>query len=286
MCRSTLQFSNSRLRKSILWNKVPFYVTFGHLHSVGTVAQVTDALKKFLKARGMTYAALGRRLNLSEGSIKRLFSTSSFTLRRLEQICAALEVDLYDVAKLARSQAATGTRLSIVQEAALASNHRLLVIFHLLLNEWTINEMVERYQISKREILRLMRRLHELRLIEIGASNRVRLLTAANIEWRNDGPVRQAYQKYVVGEFFDSPFGARNQVLHFDSKELSASSIAVMSRRIDRLLNDFNELAEIDAPLVRSQKQSVGMVLAIRPYVLSLFTELKRKKGSATWPSI
>jgi transcriptional regulator with XRE-family HTH domain len=253
---------------------------------MGTVAQVTDALKKFLKARGMTYAALGRRLNLSEGTIKRLFSTSSFTLRRLEQICEALEVDFYDVAKLARTQAATGARLSIVQEAALASNHRLLVIFHLLLNEWTINEMVERYQISKREILRLMRRLHDLRLIELGPSNAVRLLTASNIEWRNDGPVRQAYQKYVVGEFFDSPFGSRNQVLHFDSKELSASSIAVMTRRIDRLLSDFNELAEIDAPLMRSQKQSVGMVLAIRPYVLSLFTELKRKKASATWPSI
>src|SRR5450631_129799 len=92
---------------------------------MGTVSQVTDALKKFLKARGMTYAALGRRLNLSEGTIKRLFSTSSFTLRRLEQICEALEVDFYDVAKLARSQAATGTRLSIAQEAALASNHRL-----------------------------------------------------------------------------------------------------------------------------------------------------------------
>jgi hypothetical protein len=48
---------------------------------MATVAQITDALKKFLKARGMTYAALGRCLNLSEGSIKRLFSTSSFTLQ-------------------------------------------------------------------------------------------------------------------------------------------------------------------------------------------------------------
>jgi hypothetical protein len=32
---------------------------------MGTVSQVTDALKKFLKARGMTYAALGRRLTAS-----------------------------------------------------------------------------------------------------------------------------------------------------------------------------------------------------------------------------
>jgi hypothetical protein len=140
--------------------------------------------------------------------------------------------------------------------------------------------------IPKREILRLIRRLHELRLIELRVPSRVRLLTAANIEWRNDGPVRQAYQKYVVGEFFDSPFGARNHVLHFDSKELSASSIAVMTRKIDRLLNDFNELAEIDVRLVRSEKQSIGMVLAIRPYALSLFTELKRKKVSPTWPTI
>ncbi len=251
-----------------------------------TAAQITDALKKALKARGMTYAALGRHINLSEGSVKRLFSTHSFTLRRLGQICGALEVDFYDIAKIARSQPASGARLSIAQEAALASNHRLLVIFHLLLNDWTIEEMVARYDISNREVLRLMRRLHEMRLIEFVHPNRVRRLTTTAVEWRNDGPVRKAYQKYVVREFFDSPFSTRNQVLHFDSKELSASSIAVMSRRIDRLLGEFNELAEIDASLPRSEKQSVGMVLAIRPYVLSLFAELKRKKIPTMWPSI
>jgi transcriptional regulator with XRE-family HTH domain len=252
---------------------------------MSTVAQVTDALKKVLKTRGMTYAALARQLNLSEGSVKRLFSAGSFTLRRLEQICGVLELDFYDVAKIARSQVAKGTRLSLAQEEALASNHRLLVIFHLLLNEWTIDEITNGYRIPKREILRLMRRLHELRLIELGPSNRPRLLTASNIEWRNDGPVRQAYQPYVLAEFFDSSFEARNQVLHFDSKELGAASIAVMTRKIDKLLSDFDELAEIDAPLVRSQKQSVGIILALRPYVLSLFKELKRQKLRATWPS-
>ena len=252
---------------------------------MGTVSQVTDALKKILKSRGITYAALARQLKLSEGSVKRLFSAGSFTLRRLEQICSVLELDFYDVAKLAKNQTAKGARLSIAQEEALASNHRLLVIFHLLLNEWSIDEMVERYRISKREILGLMRRLHELRLIDMKAPGRPHLLTASNIEWRNDGPVRNAYQSYVVAEFFDSPFGMRNQVLHFDSKELSASSIAIMTRKIDKLLSDFNELAEIDAPLMRSQKQSIGIILAIRPYVLSLFTELKRQKVSATWPS-
>ena len=48
---SLSQFSNSKLRKSMLRNKVTFYVTLGCVQSMGTVAQVTDALKKLLKAK-------------------------------------------------------------------------------------------------------------------------------------------------------------------------------------------------------------------------------------------
>lgn len=252
---------------------------------MSNTSQIVDALKASLKARGVTYAALGRRLSLSEGSIKRLFSTESISLRRLMQICDALEIDLYDVAKIARTQASTGTRLSLTQEGALAADRRLFVVFHLLLNEWAIDEIVDRYDIARPEVLRLMRRLQELRLIELKRSNQVRMLTSGAIEWRSDGPVRRAYQRYVIGEFFDAPAGGRNQTLHFDSKELSAASIAVLKRKIAGLTDEFNELADMDARLPRSEKQSVGMVLAIRPYVLSLFTELKRKRASATWPT-
>ena len=64
------------------------------------ITHLTDALKKFLKSRGMTYGALARRLNISEASVKRMFSTGSFTLRRLGQICEVLELDFFDLAKL------------------------------------------------------------------------------------------------------------------------------------------------------------------------------------------
>lgn len=244
------------------------------------IAQLTDALKKFLKARGMTYGVLARRLNISEASVKRMFSTGSFTLRRLGQICEVLELEFFDLAKLAHNKITLESRLSTTQEEALASNRRLLLIFHLLLNEWSIEEMNSRYLMSKQEILRHMRDLHKLRLIELGARNEVRLRTAKNIDWRHDGPMRKAYQQQLVTEFFDSAFDARHQMLRFDGKELSSSSIAVMIRKIDRLLRDFEELAEIDAPLKRTEKQSVGLMLAIRPYVLSSFAELKRKAST------
>jgi DNA-binding Xre family transcriptional regulator len=248
-------------------------------------ARLTSALKKYMKARGMTYRALAQRLNLSEASVKRVFSTGSFTLQRLGQICEILELDFFDLAKLAHNKSALASRLSRQQEAALASNRLLLLVFHLLLNEWGIGEIAVHYELSKKEIVRQLGELHDLKLIELGARNEVRLLTTKNIDWAHDGPVRKAYQKRLLAEFFDSGFDARHQILRFDGKELSNSSIAVLARKIDRLIRDFGELAELDSPLRREEKQSVVLISAIRPYVLSSFSELKRKERPPPWPT-
>ena len=51
--------------------------------------QMVDALKRCLKMRGLTYRALAQHINLSEASVKRIFSQRSFTLRPLEQVCGA-----------------------------------------------------------------------------------------------------------------------------------------------------------------------------------------------------
>ena len=60
------------------------------------VARITEALKRCLKARGMTYASLAVALELSEASVKRLFSSGSFTLKRVEQICRVLDLDFLE----------------------------------------------------------------------------------------------------------------------------------------------------------------------------------------------
>jgi AraC-like DNA-binding protein len=47
------------------------------------IDRLIDELKRYLKVHGVTYAALARRLSLSESSVKRLFAQQSFSLRRL-----------------------------------------------------------------------------------------------------------------------------------------------------------------------------------------------------------
>src|SRR5438067_8076083 len=67
------------------------------------VAELTAALKRCLRSRGMTYAELGKQLRLSEASVKRVFSARSFTLKRMEAICGVLGLDFYELAPLPRS---------------------------------------------------------------------------------------------------------------------------------------------------------------------------------------
>lgn len=238
-------------------------------------AQVTAALKQLLKTRGVTYAELGRRVGLSETSVKRLFSQGTFTLRRLDEICAALETDLFDLAKLGRSRVETVAELSIEQETALAGDPKLLTLFHLLLNEWPFSEIVRDYEISETEGIRLLAKLDRLKLIELGPKNRVKLLVPRNIAWRRGGPVRRAYEDRVLHEFFGSAFDGENELLRFELMELGPASQAVMQGKLQRLAAEFMELAEIDASL--PQRRSTGLVVAIRPVVLSLASRLKRK---------
>jgi hypothetical protein len=80
----------------------------------------------------------------------------------------------------------------------------------------------------------------------------------------------------VLDEFFAAAFDRPGETLRFEAKELSVASREVVRRKLERLVREFNELAEVDAALAPSERDSVGLVIGLRPYVLSLFTRMKR----------
>ena len=69
-----------------------------------TSIRIVAALKRELKARGITYRVLADLLELSESAVKHMFSTGNFSIRRLDEICAALELDIGDLVRLSESQ--------------------------------------------------------------------------------------------------------------------------------------------------------------------------------------
>src|SRR3546814_17130747 len=94
--------------------------------------QLLRALKQVLKLRGMRYSDLARGLGVSEPTVKRMLSTGRIDLAPLERICGLLDIDLFELVRLARGARAERTPLEHVPEAALAADPRLLLVFHLL----------------------------------------------------------------------------------------------------------------------------------------------------------
>ena len=173
--------------------------------------RLVAALRHALKARGITYRQLAGALAVSEPTVKRMFAGRAVTLARLEAVCELAGVDLYELARMARREAAVPRELAPEQEEALARDARLLTVFHLLLSEWTAVEILADYALTEAELVRLLARLERLGLIELAPGNRVRLRCARHVDWRSDGPVRRAYAERVLREFLPPGDPARRR---------------------------------------------------------------------------
>ena len=74
--------------------------------------QIVEVLN-ILKDAGLTYASLGKRINLSEASVKRIFAQRTFSLKRLEQVCRALEMGIADLVKMVDVKGYSSTALDL-----------------------------------------------------------------------------------------------------------------------------------------------------------------------------
>jgi hypothetical protein len=239
--------------------------------------QVVDALKKCLRARGMTYAALARELRLSEASVKRLFSRRTFTLARMEDVLRVLEIDLVELARMTRATPDQDAELSLEQETLLASDERLLSVFWLLLNGWRFADIVEAFIITRTELTLALAKFERVHLIDWDAGERVRLRVARDFVWRPRGPVKKAYGLRVTAEFLRSQFSGPLELLRFEARDLSSASAAMLRRRLERLAAEFNELAVVDSALPARRREGVGLLLACRPWAFSAMIALKRR---------
>ena len=158
---------------------------------------------------------------------------------------------------------------------------RLLGMFYLAFNDQTIDAILETYDLTRADCVRLLLRLDKQGLIERGANDAIRLRVAKSLRLRSDGSIRQAHGRAAVGDFLQADFASQGGYFLFEFRELSRASVVHLERKLTRIAQEFHELAELDGYLPADQRQTIGIALGIRPWVISLVTGLnKRKTGS------
>ncbi|MFO8113562.1 MAG: helix-turn-helix transcriptional regulator [Desulfosalsimonadaceae bacterium] len=238
--------------------------------------RLIDTLKKCLRARGVTYRDVAGALNLSEASIKRVFSEKTLSLQRLEEICALLDLTIYDLAKLGMDTQDGPGELTLEQERGLSENPGLLVFFYLLVSGRNPDSIIADYRISREESLQFLFALDRLKLIELHPENRVRVLAPRNIAWRKNGPIEKTYKKQIKDELLNGSFDRPGEHLRFETGKLSDDSRSVMLKKIDRLFKEYHEFTALDKTLPPDQIENTGLIVAFRPWVFSLIDAFKR----------
>lgn len=238
--------------------------------------QLVDTLKRSLKAQRKTYRDVAAALDLSEASVKRLFSEKNLSLPRLDQICALLEMEISDLVQAMNERAHSLTRLTQEQEREIAGDVQLLLVTVCVLNRWSMAEILQAFTLNEPQCIRCLARLDRLKIIDLLPGNRVKLRVSPNFAWRPDGPIQRFFQERIKEDFFRSRFTHDNEQLLVVNGMLSANSNAVFQRKLKRLLRDFDELNDADAGLPLAQRFGTTVVLAMRPWGYGVFSSLRR----------
>lgn len=242
-----------------------------------TSMNIVNGLKLAMKARRVTYRELGRRILLSEPSVKRVFSKGTLTISRLDEILNALDIGLPEILRLTGVQMGESPDvLSLEQERALAEDPDLFACFYLLANGRSGRDVAREVGTDERTVRRWMARLDDLHLIELRPKLRAKTRVASVVAWRTDGPLRRTYESRIRREFLDAPFDRHGDSLQFLSAELSAASYKVFLRKLERLATEFRDLADLDRSLPAREKQNVAAMFAARSWVFSMFAKGKR----------
>jgi DNA-binding Xre family transcriptional regulator len=240
-----------------------------------------EVLRTALRQRKLTYAHVAKDLRLSESSVKRMFAQQNMDLERLERICALMNLEIADLLELTRHAQGRISELTEEQELELVSDPKLLIVGVLATSQWSVTKILENYRLSEPELLKMLRRLERMKVIDLLSNNRIKVRLPRNFSWRRSGPIQRFFEERVQKQFFNSSFLGQGELRISVHGSLSYHSIELLQQRMKKIAEEFDALTDEDRQLDHDKREGTTLVVAIRPWELSLFTELKRNGSAA-----
>ncbi len=236
---------------------------------------IADSLKCALRARGITYAELARRIRMSEASVKRMFAKRTFTLARLDTICDAAGIDFAELTRGFNPEERLIARLTTQQEAEIVAEPKLFLAAICVLNLLEFDDMLALYQFESAELVGLLARLDRIGFIELLPNNRIKLLVARTFAWIPNGPIMNAFKRNAA-DFFDSDFGKPGELMLLLNGRLSPASQVALVERLKRVAREFSDQHIDDASLPAAARPAVSLLIACRSWRISAMRELER----------
>ena len=247
-------------------------------------AVLVDILKRELRSRGITYAAVAGHLGMSETSVKRMFARKELTLPRLDRICELAGMEFSELARTIAAQDSVISQLTYEQEKEFIENPKLMLVALCTLNHWTFEQIITAYQLTPAECVTLLARLDKLKFIELMPNNRIRLLVSRFFAWIPDGPIQRLFKEQFQVDFFRSRFDGPNELLLLANGALSKPSLAALLARLRKTAAEFSGMRSDDAGLPATERTPITLLLAARPWAAEFLQKYRRKSAAPAAP--
>ncbi|MCG8316083.1 MAG: helix-turn-helix transcriptional regulator [Pseudomonadales bacterium] len=236
---------------------------------------IVDALKQALKEQNITYQKIANHLELSEASVKRLFSEKQFSLKRLDQICELMGIEISDLMRRLDQQQRI-SHLELEQERRLVTDIKLLIVAVSCLNRWSFSDIFNTYDFSPPELIGKLTKLDSMGLIELLPNNKMKPLITHDFAWIKRGPIQKFFESNVQQDYLQCQFDQPGELRLFITGMLSPHANQTIQQKMKRLAQEFRHHHQEDLSLPLKNRHGMSMLVAIRPWELQVFEEFRR----------
>lgn len=231
-------------------------------------AEIFEALKHVLKAQGKTYAELAKDIDVSEPTIKRLFSDRDCKFSRLLTICNALDLEIEDLMEIASRVEDKLQYFDRATESYFAKNQSTFFFFVMLKDGMQSNDIKQIYNLSDQDVFHYGQELERLKLATVDIAGRV-LLDASNAFKINpQGPLSAVYRKITI-KFVEICFkNLENSSIKIRSlsRKMLPETARMLQKQVDEIYDNIAKQARHDRLVARPEDlETIKWFTAIGP---------------------
>ncbi len=207
--------------------------------------EITQSLKLALKSRGLTYKDVADRIQVSEQTIKRLFKDKDCSLSRLNEVCEAIDLSIYDLLEFSKHLSEPMADLTDEQIEFLSNRPGHFSFLFFLICEYDDAQIQHAYGLTDLSVFKYLRDLDKYSFIELRENNKYRILIEGKLLLRANGPFKKM-MKHFNSLFLDHAIehdGKNNTAFNSSFRYMTESSLKSLNQELIDIHNKYRKLA-------------------------------------------
>jgi transcriptional regulator with XRE-family HTH domain len=241
--------------------------------------RLREILKKRLDQRGMTYAALAKKVGVSLPTMKRWMTKDEFSVEALDAMLRELGLSWQELTGVLDGSEIERHPISERDETFLASHSKEAFVFLLLAMQYDFSEIQNELELTAKALEAILLKLDRCNIIAYSGPNNIRVLIRIPFRFSEDGKFSQKYfepaaklmfEELVLGNpGFQNVFNPAVPLIRLSEMYLSPKSLVRFKADLWEVVEKYRDLSRIETSFKRRDELfPVAFLIALERFPL------------------